>query len=105
MNIYTNVNKVTNNARVREGCYKIAGYLPSLSLQIVIANTLQRINLCKSRFFGGHVAPLLDNWLLDLSRVSFGSCTDFFGDINTLLLGLQLRHQLCHVLAGPLGLE
>ena len=61
--------------------------------------------LRKSRFFGGHVAPLLDNWLLDLSRVSFGSCTDFFGDINTLFLGLQFRHQLCHVLAGPLGLE
>ena len=61
--------------------------------------------LRKSRFFGGHVAPLLDNWLLDLSRVSFGSCTDFFGDINTLLCWVQLWNKLGDMFACSLRLK
>ena len=87
---------------VLQNCRLFSRYHCKLLLQIHCKYVLL---LCKSRFFRGHVAPLLDNWLLDLSRVSFGSCANFFWDIDTFLLGLQFRHQFCHVFAGSLGLE
>merc|ERR1711860_451811 len=53
----------------------------------------------------GHVAPLLDDGLLDGSGVCSGPGADLLGHIDTLLGGGELGHQLGHVLAGPLGLE
>merc|ERR1711860_453616 len=53
----------------------------------------------------GHVAPLLDDGLLDRSGVGSGPGADLLGHIDTLLGGGELGHQLGHVLAGPLGLE
>ena len=59
----------------------------------------------KAGFLGWDVAPFLDNRLLDLSGVGSGSCTDFLGDINTLLSWGQLGNQLGDVLASSLGLQ
>merc|ERR1719384_1146959 len=64
-----------------------------------------RRSLGKARLLRGHVAPLLDNRLLDGSGVGSGPGADLLGDIDTLLSGGELGHQLGHVLAGPLGLE
>merc|ERR1712002_379546 len=61
--------------------------------------------LGKAGFFSRNIAPLLDNRLLDLPWVGPGPGADLLGNIHTLLGGLQLWHQLCHVLAGPLGLQ
>jgi len=61
--------------------------------------------LGKAGFFSWDVAPLLDNRLLDLPWVGPGPGADLLGNIHTLLGGLQLGHQLRHVLAGPLGLQ
>jgi len=62
-------------------------------------------SLGEARLLRGHVAPLLDNRLLDGSGVGSGPGADLLGDIDTLLSGGELGHQLGHVLAGPLGLE
>merc|ERR1712002_76555 len=61
--------------------------------------------LGKAGFFSMNIAPLLDNRLLDLPWVGPGPGADLLGNIHTLLGGLQLGHQLRHVLAGPLGLQ
>ena len=63
------------------------------------------IFLCQSRLLRRHIAPLLDDGLLDRSGVCPGPGADLLGDIDTLLGGGELGHQLGHVLAGPLGLE
>jgi len=62
-------------------------------------------SLGEARLLRGHVAPLLDDGLLDRSGVGSGPGADLLGDIDTLLDGGELGHQLSHVLAGPLGLE
>ena len=61
--------------------------------------------LGEARLLRGHVAPLLDDGLLDGSGVGSGPGADLLGHIDTLLGGGELGHQLGHVLAGPLGLE
>merc|ERR1719435_250583 len=62
-------------------------------------------DLGKARLLRGDVAPLLDDGLLDLPGVGPGPGADLLGHVHTLLSGLQLGHQLGHVLAGPLGLK
>merc|ERR1719186_2460490 len=62
-------------------------------------------SLGQTRLFRWDIAPFLDHRLLHLHRVSPGPGTDLLGDIHALLLGLQLRHQLGHVLAGTLRLQ
>jgi len=64
-----------------------------------------RRSLGEAGLLRGHVAPLLDDGLLDRSGVGSGPGADLLGDIDTLLDGGELGHQLGHVLAGPLGLE
>merc|ERR1719384_1956239 len=64
-----------------------------------------RRSLGEARLLRGHVAPLLDNRLLDGSGVGPGPGADLLGEIDTLLGGGELGNQLGHVLAGPLGLE
>jgi len=61
--------------------------------------------LGKAGLGGGDVAPFLDNGLLDLPGVGPGPGAHLLGDINTLLSGLQLGHQLGHMGTGPLGLQ
>ena len=61
--------------------------------------------LGKTRLFRGHVAPLLDNRLLDLPGVGFGPGAHLLGHINALLGGGELRYQLCDMGTGPLGLQ
>merc|ERR1719481_1159101 len=63
------------------------------------------IDLGKARLFGGNIAPLLHNRLLDLPGVGPGPGADLFGHIHALLSGRKLGHQLGHMLAGPLGLK
>ena len=53
----------------------------------------------------GHVAPLLDNGLLDLPGVLPGPGADLLGDVDALLLGLEDGHQGGDVLALALGLQ
>merc|ERR1712032_1696554 len=60
-----------------------------------------RRSLGEAGLLRGHVAPLLDDGLLDRSGVGSGPGADLLGDIDTLLDGGELGH----VLAGPLGLE
>merc|ERR1711860_118432 len=62
-------------------------------------------SLGEARLLRGHVAPLLDDGLLDRSGVGSGPGADLLGHIDTLLGGGELGHQLGHVLTGPLGLE
>ena len=62
-------------------------------------------SLGESRLLRRHVTPFLDDWLPDLPGVGSGPGADLLGDIDTLLGGGELGHQLGHVLAGPLGLE
>merc|ERR1712032_568671 len=64
-----------------------------------------RRRLGEAGLLRGHVAPLLDDGLLDRSGVGSGPGADLLGDIHTLLDRGKLGHQLGHVLAGPLGLE
>ena len=52
-----------------------------------------------------HVAPLLDNRLLDLPWVGAGPGADFLGNVNALLSRLEERHQFGDVLALLLGLK
>lgn len=54
---------------------------------------------------GGHVAPLLDNGLLDLPGVLPGPGAHLLGDVHALLVGLEQGHQLGDVPAGTLGLQ
>lgn len=61
--------------------------------------------LGQAGLLGGHVTPLLDDWLLDLSWVGSGSGADLLGDIDALLLGLEEGNQLGDVLARSLGLQ
>ena len=61
--------------------------------------------LCQSGLLRRHVTPLLDDGLINGSGVGPGPGADLLGDIDTLLSGGELGHQLGHVLAGPLGLE
>jgi len=53
----------------------------------------------------GSVAPLLNDWLLDLPGVGPAPAANLFWDVDAVLAGLQQRHQLRHVLALPLGLK
>ena len=62
-------------------------------------------SLGQSGLLRRHIAPLLDNRLLDGPGVGSGPGADLLGHIDTLLGGGELGHQLGHVLAGPLGLE
>jgi len=63
------------------------------------------VRLGKARFGSWDIAPLLDDWLLDLSWVSAGPGADLLGDVNTLLSGLEQGNQLSDVLALLLGLQ
>merc|ERR1712109_319222 len=63
------------------------------------------VSISKTRFLCWNIAPLLDDGLLDLPWVGPGPGADLLGDINTLLSGLELGHQLGHVLAGPLWFQ
>merc|ERR1719458_2418414 len=62
-------------------------------------------SLGEAGLLAGHVAPLLDDGLLDLPGVGSGPGADLLGHINALLGGLQLGDQLGDVSAGSLGLE
>ena len=66
---------------------------------------ISEVSLGKTRFLCGHIAPLLDNGLLDLPGVGPGPGAHLLGHVHTLLGGLQLGHQLGHVVAGALGLQ
>jgi hypothetical protein len=59
----------------------------------------------EARLCGWDVTPLLDDGLLDLPWVGSGPAADLLGDVDTLLLGLELWHQLGHMLALLLGLQ
>jgi len=61
--------------------------------------------LGKARLSSWHVAPLLDNWLLDLSWVGARPGANLLGDVYTLLGRLEQRHQLGDMLALLLGLQ
>merc|ERR1711973_812376 len=64
-----------------------------------------RADLGQARLLGGHVAPGLDDGLLDLPGVVPGAGADLLGHVDALLGGLELGHQLGHVVAGTLGLQ
>merc|ERR1712002_438066 len=64
-----------------------------------------QLDLGKARLLSGHVAPLFHHWLLHLPWVGPGPGAHLLGNINTLLSGLQLGHQLGDVLASPLWLQ
>ena len=66
---------------------------------------MKLLSLGKARLGGGDVAPLLDNWLLDLPWVGAGPGADLLGDVNALLSRLEERHQFGDVLALLLGLK
>merc|ERR1712136_638723 len=66
---------------------------------------LFEIGLSKSCLSSWHVAPLLDNRLLDLPWVGTGPGADLLGDVNALLSRLKQGHQLGDVLALLLGLQ
>jgi len=61
--------------------------------------------LSKAGLGSGHVAPLLDDWLLDLPWVGAGPGADLLGDVNALFGGLEQWNQLGDVLALLLGLQ
>merc|ERR1712032_704665 len=61
-----------------------------------------RRRLGEAGLLRGHVAPLLDDGLLDRSGAGSGPGADLLGDIHTLLDRGKLGHQLGHVLAGLL---
>jgi len=61
--------------------------------------------LSQTRFSGGNITPLLDNWLLDLSRVRARPGAHLLGDVNALLSRLEQGHQLGDMLALLLGLQ
>merc|ERR1719187_504238 len=50
-------------------------------------------------------STILHNWFLHLPGVCLRPGAHLLGDIHTLLSGLQLGHQLSHMLAGSLGLQ
>ena len=52
-----------------------------------------------------HIAPLLDNRLLDLPGVGAGPGADLLGDVHALLSRLEEGHKLGDVLALLLGLK
>merc|ERR1712032_425864 len=62
-----------------------------------------RRRLGEAGLLRGHVAPLLDDGLLDRSGVGSGPGADLLGDIHTLLDRGKLGHQLGHVLAWSSG--
>ena len=66
---------------------------------------LFEIGLSKSWLSSWHVAPLLDNRLLDLPWVGTGPWADLLGDVNALLSRLEQGHQFGDVLALLLGLK
>jgi len=57
------------------------------------------LSLSKARFRSWHVAPLLDNGLLDLPWVGARPGADFLGDVNALLSWLEQGNQFGHMLA------
>ena len=61
--------------------------------------------LSKARLSSWHVAPLLDNRLLDLPWVGARPGADLLRDVNTLLSWLQKWHKLSDMLALPLRLK
>ena len=66
---------------------------------------LNEVNLGKTRLLRRNIAPLLDNWLLDLPWVGSGPGADLLGDINTFLSRGELGHKLGHMLASTLGFK
>ena len=75
-----------------------------MNLHIFISFSLLHC-LGQSRLLRWHIAPFLDYRFLDRSWVCPRPGADLLGDIDTLLGGGELGHQLGHMLAGPLGLE
>merc|ERR1719288_582637 len=86
------------------------------SIKIVVKNHFlnnqkySRCHVCwdelgKARFLRRHVAPLLDNWLLDLPWVGSGPGADLLGDIHALLSGGEFGNKLGNMLAGTLGFK
>ena len=63
------------------------------------------VDLSKSGLSSWHIAPLLDNWLLDLPWVGAGPGADLLGDVNALLSRLEEGHQFGDVLALLLRLK
>merc|ERR1712098_89113 len=63
------------------------------------------VRLGEARLSSWHIAPLLDNRLLNLPWVGAGPGADLLGDVNTLLSRLKQGHQLGDVLALLLGLQ
>merc|ERR1719391_498713 len=61
--------------------------------------------LSQTRFSSGHIAPLLDDWFLDLPWVSARTGADFLRNVNTLLSRLEKRNKLGNMLALLLGLQ
>jgi len=61
--------------------------------------------LGEARLGSWHIAPLLDNRLLDLPWVGARPGADLLGDVNALLSWLQKWHQLGDMLALLLGLQ
>merc|ERR1711981_1034613 len=66
---------------------------------------IDHISSSEARLLRWDVAPFLDDWLLDLPRVSSGPGADLLGNIHTLLFGRELGDQLGDVLTGTLGLQ
>ena len=63
------------------------------------------VDLSKSGLSSWHIAPLLDNWLLDLPWVGARPGAHLLGDVNTLLCRLEEGHKLGDVPALALGLK
>ena len=71
----------------------------------ILSGWWQRNKLGKPRFLWGHIAPFLDHGLLDLPGVGPWPGANLLGDVNALLSGLQLRHQLSDMFASSLGFQ
>ena len=63
------------------------------------------VDLSKSGLSSWYLAPLLDNWLLDLPWVGARPGADLLGDVNAFLSRLEQRHQFGDMLALLLGLK
>ena len=59
----------------------------------------------QARLLARHVAPLLDDGLVDLPGVGLRPGTDLLGYVHTLLGGRELRNQSGDVFAGSLWLQ
>jgi len=61
--------------------------------------------LGQARLSSWNIAPLLDDWLLNLPGVGARSRADLLGDVDTLFSWLEQGNQLSDVLALLLGLQ